>query len=209
MNIKRFFEHYSVKPALSTLILIIPLVIGLWNNLDIYVKAGLVLVIALLNIIFVYYDIKKPVWSIDKMLELMVKSLWRSGEEASHFRSNVMVYDPKKNKLIIRSSYNMMGMRDRSISLEPGQGCAGNCYQTGVPFWVDITEIGAHVKYSIDPKNIWEKMKSVMSVPIFEGDKIIGVLNIDTDLDLVTSGLNEEKVYNVVSAYSDLIATLL
>jgi site-specific DNA-methyltransferase (adenine-specific) len=53
------------------------------------------------------------------------------------------------------------------------------------------------------------KMKSVMSVPIFEESKPIGVLNIDSDLDLATSKLNEEKAYINASAYSDMIASLL
>ncbi len=48
-----------------------------------------------------------------------------------------------------------------------------------------------------------------MSVPIFENSKPIGVLNIDSDLDLATSKLNEEKAYINASAYSDMIASLL
>lgn len=52
-------------------------------------------------------------------------------------------------------------------------------------------------------------MKSVMSVPIFEDNETVGVLNIDSDLDLAASGLDEEKVYNIASAYSDLIADLV
>lgn len=208
-KIKRFVEHSSVKPALSTLILILPIVLGSWDNLDIYIKAGLVTATAILNIIFVYYDYKKPAWKIEKVLELMVKSLWGPSVGSAHFRSNVMIFDSKANKLRIKHSYNMMGYRDRNIVLEPNQGCAGNCFSTGEPFWVDITKIDIHKKYSIDPQKVWANMKSVMSVPISEDSKIVGVLNIDSNLDLVTSKLNEEKVYIIASAYSELIESLL
>jgi hypothetical protein len=209
VNIKRFLEHSSVKSALSTLILIIPIVLGFWNNLDIYPKAGFVTATALLNVVFVYYDYKKPGWEIEKMLELMVKSLWGTSDGPAHFRSNVMIYDSKANKLRVKHSYNMMGARDRDIVLEPNQGCAGSCYSSGEPFWVDITEMDTHKIYSIDPQKVWQDMKSVMSVPIFEGRKTIGVLNIDSNLDLATSKLDEEKVYSIASGYSDLIASLL
>ena len=209
MKIRRFLEHSSVKSALSTLILIVPIVLGFWDNIDIYVKAGFVMVTALLNVIFVYYDYKKPAWKIEKMLELMVKSLWGTSDGPAHFRSNVMMYDSKVNKLRIKTSYNMMGARDRDIVLEPNQGCAGNCYSTGQPFWVDITAMDIHKKYSIDPQKVWANMKSVMSVPIFEDSKPIGVLNIDSDLDLATSKLDEEKAYINASAYSNMIASLL
>lgn len=103
----------------------------------------------------------------------------------------------------------MMGAHDRDIVLEPNQGCAGNCYSTAQPFWVNITEMDIHKKYSVDPQKVWANMKSVMSVPIFENSETIGVLNIDSDLDLATSKLNEEKVYIIASAYSDLIGSLL
>lgn len=183
--------------------------LGLWDNLGIYLKASFVIATALLNAVFVYCDYKKPAWEIEKMLELMVKSLWGTSDGPAHFRSNVMTYYSKANKLRIRNSYNMMGARDRDIVLEPNQGCAGNCYSRAQPFWVDITEADIHREYSIDPQEVWENMKSVMSVPIFEDSKVIGVLNIDSDLDLATSKLDEEKVYSIASAYSDLMGGLL
>jgi hypothetical protein len=209
MRIKSFLGHSSIRSALSTLIVIIPLVIGLWDNLSVYLKASLVLATAILNAIFVYYDFKSPTWEIWKMLELMVKSLWGPNDGPAHFRSNVMMYGQKANRLRIKHSYNMMGARDRDISLEPNQGCAGNCYSTGEPFWVDITEADTHRTYSVDPHKVSQNMKSVMSVPIFENGKTVGVLNIDSDLDLATSKLNEEKAYIIASAYSDLVASLL
>jgi putative methionine-R-sulfoxide reductase with GAF domain len=52
-----------------------------------------------------------------------------------------------------------------------------------------------------------------MSVPIYIEDKVIGVLNIDSDLELKKVFLldyrEDSKVLNVARAYSDLVAEWL
>ena len=197
----------STKTALSTLILIIPLALGLWENLDFVYKILLILVTGVLNIVFVYYDYKQPTWEIRNLLELMVRSLW-GPNQASHFRSNIMVQDHKTKKLCIKDHYNMMGAIDRAFTVDPNQGCAGRAFSTQRPFWVDVTK-STHEKYLIDSGQVWASMKSVMSVPIVLQGKNMGVLNIDSDLDINTSKLNQEKVYSTAMAYSDIIARLL
>lgn len=208
VKLKRFIQYSSVKSALSTLILIVPIVLGFWNNLDSYLKAVFVIVIASFNVIFVYYDYKKPAWKIEKMLELMIKSLWGT-DQASHFRSNVMIFESKTSKLQIKHSYNMMGMIDRNLALQAGNGCAGKAFKDENAFWVDLTQ-ATHESYLVDSKRVWSDMKSVMSVPINLDGKVIGVLNIDSSLELKSVFLdNEEKVLNVARAYSDLVAEWL
>lgn len=170
-------------------------------------KILLILLTGTLNFVFIFYDYRQPTWEIESILELMVRSLW-GPSQASHFRSNVMVQNSKTKKLHIKHSFNMMGAVDRDFTLAPAQGCAGRAFSTHQPFWVDITK-STHEKYFIDSGQVWSSMKSVMSVPIsFEG-KTVGVLNIDSDLDLDVSELNQEKVYSTALAYSDMIARLL
>ena len=207
LGIKRIIKLSGIKSVLSTLILIIPLALGLWENLGLTYKAMLIFITGMLNLVFVYYDYKQPTWDIRSMLELMVKSLW-GPDQASHFRGNVMVQDPKTKKLHIKYSYNMMGAVDRDFTLDPDHGCAGRAFSTNQPYWVDITK-SAHEKYFVDSGQVWSNMKSVMSVPISSGGKIVGVLSIDSDLDLNTSKLNEEKAYTIAMAYSDIVARLL
>jgi transcriptional regulator with GAF, ATPase, and Fis domain len=207
----QFIKISSVKSALSTLILIIPLALGLWESLGILYKALLIIMTALLNFIFVYYDYKRPAWKIENLLELMVKSLW-GADQSSHFRSNIMIYDSKTKKLKIEHSYNMMGAVDRNLELELDRGCAGKAFTDKNTFWVDLTQ-AAHEKYLIDPQKVWSSMKSVMSIPIFLDDEVIGVLNIDSDLELnkvfLLDNRGDNKVLNIASAYSDLIAEWL
>lgn len=211
LNLSKFFKHSGFKSALSTLILLIPLVLGVWANLDISYQLILISVTVILNIVFVYYDIKQPSWEIEDMLELMVKTLWGTNQ-AAHFRSNVMLYNTKRKKLSIKYSYNMMGHNDRKIALSTDQGCAGKAFHNESPFWVDLTTC-THESYLVDSKKIWKNMKSVMSVPIFEEEEVIGVLNIDSDLELNEAFMegNEfnQNIINTANAYSDLVARWL
>lgn len=209
LNIKRFFQQSGIKSAISTLILIIPLSLGLWENLDIIYKVLLVSIIGILNIIFVYYDYKRPKWNIEDMLRLMNLSLW--GQDSSHFRSNVMLYNSKTKKLHMKYRCNMMGAKDRNLILEPNQGCAGQTFTNNTPYVVDLTQ-ATHGQYSIDKNKVWSSMKSVMSVPICDDEdhlNVIGVLNIDSDLDVNTAKFFDDKVLNTANVYSDLVADWL
>ena len=207
MKFRRLYSLLATKSALSTLILIVPLVMGVWESLNIFFKAGLIALLAILNFYFVYYEYKQPDLEIENMLELMVKSLW-GPENSSHFRSNVMIYNYKTGKLYIKHQYNMMGAVDRDFEVDLDQGCAGRAFCNRVPFWVDIPK-STHEQYYVDSGQVWSSMKSVMSVPILLQRDIIGVLNIDSDLGLSMCKFDQEKVYIVVNAYSDMIARVL
>ena len=209
MHIKRFIQHSGVKSSLSTLILIIPLALGLWENLELLYKILLIAATAILNLVFVYYDYKRPVWKIEDMLGLMAMSLW--GRDRSHFRSNVMLFDPKTKKLAIKYRCNMMGAIDRNLCLKPNQGCAGEAFTNNRAAVVDLIQ-ATHDQYRIDPSQVWPTMKSVMSVPICDNEDhvhVIGVLNIDSDLEVNAAKFFDDKVLNTANVYSDLVADWL
>lgn len=106
---------------------------------------------------------------------------------------------------------NMMGAKDRNLILEPNQGCAGQAFTNNTPHVVDLTQ-ATHGQYSIDKNKVWSSMKSVMSVPICDDEdhlNVIGVLNIDSDLDVNTAKFFDDKVLNTANVYSDLVADWL
>jgi hypothetical protein len=204
-RIRRFLALSGVKSALSTLILLIPIVTGFWGGWMWLYKLVLLLALASANFVFVYYDNKQPAWNINHMLELMLTSLW--GKDAHHFRSNVMIFNSKTKKLYIKYSCHMQGAVDRSMSIDPSQGCAGEAYRTNNPVVVDLTTAD-HSQYRIDPTRVWKLMKSVMSVPICDDENhehVIGALNIDGDVDCDTAGYFDDKVLNTANDYADLI----
>lgn len=207
MSIVKILRLTATKCALSTLLVIIPIVIGIWDSLELVYKAVLVTILGIINFYIAYGEYRKPGFRIEKMLELMIKSIW-GPDNSSHFRSNIMLYDSKAKKLKIKYHYNMMGAVDRNFELEPTQGCAGRAYSNRKPFWVDVMR-SSHEKYLVDSGKVWGSMKSVMSVPILRSNVIAGVLNIDSDLSLETAMFDEEKTFIVANAYSDLISELL
>lgn len=213
MRIQQKIDHFiklpGVKSALSTLLLFIPIITGFWESWAIYYKILLLITYGGVNSVFVYIDNKRPSIKIEKMLELMLGSLW--GEEAHHFRSNVMIFDSKTKRLQIQYSCHMQGAIDRNLSLDPKQGCAGKAFSSNLPYVVDLTT-ATHNQYNIDPTKVWKSMKSVMSVPICDdehNEHVIGVLSIDSDLDYNTVKFREDKVLNTANTYADFIGEWL
>ena len=174
---------------MSTLILILPLITGFWNDLPLYAKIALLIATAVVNFVFVYYDYKKPKLKIEDMLNVMNLALWSYDNQ--HFRSNIMLHDTKKNKLQVKYRSNtMMGAKDAYFCISPNQGCAGEAFLYKRPTVVDLNQ-HPHQGYKIDSKAVWSKMQSVLSVPICDDEAhehIIGVLNVDTDRDATSAG---------------------
>lgn len=140
----------------------------------------------------------------------MILSLWMKKRE--HFRANVMIDNPKKKILTINySSANMMGAVDRNFCIKYNQGCTGEAFTKKKVTVVDLKQ-KSHKDYQINPSNVWSEMKSILSVPIFEDgnpSKVIGVLNIDSDLDVASTRFLDTNVINVVNTYSDWTSELM
>ena len=202
------------KSALSTLIVIIPMIVGFFTYLPFEIELIAVIITSVLNIILVSREFKQPTVDFDGMLELWVNSLWHDNQ-LHHYRSNIMILDgkwyekSKSKQLRIKYRYHMAGYVDRDFCIKQNQGCAGRAFTSKKPHWVDLTVPDAHGTYGIDAGEVWDNMKSVLSVPIILKGKALGTLNIDSDLEINKSGLNQEKIYTVTQAYADLIAVLL
>jgi hypothetical protein len=209
-KVKRFLEIPGIKSALSTIILIIPLVLGLWNDLKLEYKIVFVALTAGLNYGFVYYDYKKPKWKIEDMLNAMNLSLW--SDKNQHFRANVMLFNSKKNTIAIKYlSTSMMGATDRKLCIGSNQGCAGEAFKTKREMVVDLTQ-QTHEDYHINPRDVWSEMKSVVSVPIFEDEEhtiVSGILNVDSDLEVNETKFFDTNVIRVISVYADWISELI
>ncbi|MQY67925.1 MAG: hypothetical protein GH150_00875 [Hadesarchaea archaeon] len=211
MSIKTIFGFPITRAALSTLSLIIMIVLGIWITIELWIRISFIVILAIINFCLIYFSIKRPPgFSIENFLRTMVNSIW--GGKANHFRANVMLYNPKTKKSEIKYAINMDGHKDRYFQLDVNKGCTGHAFQHKKPYWVDLTKV-THQDYLVDPTKVWEKMKSILSVPIFDPEnpqkKPLGTLNVDADLKLKLSKLNKEKVYLIVNTYSDWIGKLL
>ena len=137
-------------------------------------------------------------------------------------------------KLKIMVKLNMLGYRDTNFELDCTKGCAGTAFQSeyknqilvdlvdqGMAYGKSITEpvqlMGeqelaslGHKKYGVAGNSVWEGMRSLISVPIYDKDQIpIGVLTIDCDKRLKDSRLDSEALKYNLSLVTDAIGGMI
>lgn len=209
-RVKNFFSKASVKGLLSTFILIIPTIISAFGYvIPKWCKILLIVVLLVINSINIYWEYRNPIQPKD-ILEAMVHSIWK-GPTANHIRANVMLYDSTSKKLEVRYRYNMGGHIDRFLKIHPKRGCAGKTYHSKQPTAVDLNKVD-HKGYLMDPEKVWKKMESILSVPIVNlpnTSEVIGVLNVDSDLEINEVGFKDQEIMRAVIRFADLISKTL
>jgi len=198
---------------ISSLVIVIPLILDVFSEIGLEVKIILVTIFLILSFIFGYFEITSFTLkiNIENILELMVKSLY--GEKFNFYRSNIMLYNKRRNSLKIHYSFNMKGHKDRFFEIELDKYkdlCASLSFTKESLVVLDAKNVELHNKLVAENK-IWDKMLSVASVPIYSKNqkKVIGVLNIDSEMPLDKTEFKEQKKYIVFNAYSDIIKDTL
>lgn len=197
------------------MVLIIPLVLDIFPEFKIEIKILVITLFFILNIIFSYFDITAYTLKInlETLLELMVMSMY--GKKHNHYRSNIMLYSWWKRTLKIFYSYNMGGHHDRNFEIRLDDQnhadlCASSAYNTGDYICLKCRDVPAHNQL-VNQHRIWEEMKSVASVPIRNKrrNKIIGILNIDSEYSLRTTQFKKPTKYILLNYYSDIITNAI
>lgn len=146
----------------------------------------------------------KPV--LDLFLRFMVRSIF---PDTPKYRANIMILDVVNNQLIIFSSYNMQDDKDQTLKISANTGGAGKAIEIDDIEPVDLN-VYSHGRYRINPDLIWEKMKSLVSIPIHDSrDAIIGVLNIDCEQKLYDSGFLEDRFKQNLRLASSLVGQII
>jgi len=113
-------------------------------------------------------------------------------------RCNIMIYDPKDEKLHVKWTHNMDHDRDRNLSLDKWKGVAGTAFLKNRAYFGHIDEPPPHgpdwLLDEEDVSKIHPDLRSIWSFPLRDKDNIpFGVFNIDTDFkaeeDLITEVL--------------------
>jgi transcriptional regulator with GAF, ATPase, and Fis domain len=135
--------------------------------------------------------------------ELLNKFLFISVKLTHSERASIMLHDRKKDELFI---FKTIGWETREIHLakkmksRPGEGIAGRVFLDGEPLLVnkatDGDEFDAKDKY---------KSKSFISLPIYRGRNIIGVLNLTEKEE----GLYSKGEIELLRFISDAVAMRL
>ncbi len=140
-------------------------------------------------------------------METLIKDLMQI--KKIRFRANIMLPD-KSDNLRIWTSINMEGTPDRNIVLPQGAGVCGMSVEHKKTIIATLTRKNMALfhlppRFKTDLKNV----ASVVSVPLFGGNQVKGVLNVDTYGTKVSlsfwkkSGALEQiiKVANTITAF--------
>ncbi|MCX7995378.1 MAG: GAF domain-containing protein, partial [candidate division WOR-3 bacterium] len=155
-------------------------------------------------------------------LELLLQRIVRHLKETLNYeRASVLLIDEGKNELVVRAAEKPYSKNVQSrLRLKVGQGITGYVAKTGKPYIAnDITK---NHHYRVFDK----KTKSEIAVPLKVGNKVIGVINIESykkntfgekDLELLTLVANQASIaiensrlyQSLKRSYLDSIKTLV
>lgn len=211
MDLRKLLNLPIIRSALSTLILIIPMVYDVYGNISFEIKIALILLVILINIILISQEIKRPTIKIEEMLESLIKLICSSnGNDLGKYRANIMLKKQKSDVLYMKYHHNMMGANDRGLEVNINSSCCGDAFNLKQPIMVDLEE-NPTAGYTSDVTKVSESMKSILSVPIHDisGKDCIGALNVDCKLSIDESGFLEPGTSETANIFSYIISNLL
>jgi transcriptional regulator with GAF, ATPase, and Fis domain len=150
-----------------------------------------------------FIGIQRYLTNITNQEELLNKFLVITVKLTNSDRASIMLHNRKKDELFI---YKTIGWDTREIQLarkmksKPGEGIAGRVFLDGEPLVVNKTT----EKEDFDVKDKY-KSKSFVSVPIYEGKNIVGVLNLTEKED----GAYTRGEIDLLRFISDIVALKL
>jgi len=110
---------------------------------------------------------------LDKILNLIMEKAVQIVEAE---RGSLMLFDPKKEELYIKSAVGLSKKIVSTVRIKPGEGIAGWVFKEGKPL---LIEEGAKDPRFKEFENAQVKLKSIISVPLKIKDKVVGVINLD------------------------------
>jgi GAF domain-containing protein len=134
----------------------------------------------------------------------------RQGEDS--LRANIMILGNERLQIV--ASCRMANNLDQDITFAVGQGCCGEAYDSGQLVVGDLSSVYMDTweetrrEYGSPPWGItrqqFEKtrtLKSVLSVPMVQGDRVLGVLNLDDKVPLDEAGFGDDEMLLVIGGY--------
>lgn len=122
------------------------------------------------------------------------------------YRANLMLPD-KNGNLHIWVSVNMSGDPDENIVFPKGTGCCGKAFEKGEATLAELTE-GSAAEYGLtkELKQMTAHLNAVLSVPLFNKNRPVGIFNVDTTGKLDASIFGVKDVQGAVLMTANSIA---
>jgi len=136
--------------------------------------------------------------NLNKILNLIIEEAVQIVEAE---RGSLMLFDPKKAELYIKSAVGLSREVVSAVRMKPGEWIAGWVFKEGKPL---LIEEGAKDPRFKEFKEMKEELRSIISVPLKIKGKIIGVINADNkrkdnifdldDLQLLSTFANQAAI---------------
>jgi hypothetical protein len=138
--------------------------------------------------------------------EFVVKTFWAEGKT---YRSSIFLHDAVKKELKMHASYNMTGYVDYMLGLPDNSGNAGLAYERRKSMIWDGMVL-SHEDRGVDSAKVWKDMKSILAVPILDGDNIpLGALSIDTNNKYADAHFDDDNLNKSLLILSRSIGRML
>ncbi len=143
-------------------------------------------------------------------LQFMTESIIGTDIKKNTYRANIMLLDPKENRFKIAAHYNMDKYVDRTISLTPNQGIVGKAIRKNRIETVDLTKPTENLEYGIDPRDVWEQMKTIFAIPVWDSNSVkVGVMSIDTSEVIHNTQFRNNNFEDIMRLASRAVGTFL
>lgn len=138
--------------------------------------------------------------------EFVVNAFW---PDDRIFRSSIFLHDAVKKELKMHAAYNMTGAVDYMLALPDHAGTIGVACEEKTPIIWDGAVI-KHEDRAVDSSKVWDKMKSILAVPILDENNIpLGALSIDTNKGYADAHFADANLNNALMILSRSIGRLL
>lgn len=146
---------------------------------------------------------------IETILRGLIDEIQRLASNSAPLRANVMFYSEKR-RLYIKFDVNMEGCSDKTIQIEPNTGCAGKAYQLKEQIEGDLSKV-APEEWGLTKEQcaVTREIKSILSTPIFRGNQVMAVLNLDSSYPFENAGFNDKRIQDLCSKTANEIGELL
>ena len=142
------------------------------------------------------------------------------GYPANHVRVNIMKFsaDAKRRRVEAATAFNMEKDPDLDLEIDAMAGVSGQAALNRRPALGDISmplqpggpDWGLR---DAEKANVRQSLKSILSVPVLNradpDGPLLATLQIDSDLSLAESGLDQEEKWRMAERFADVVSLLL
>ncbi|HSD83755.1 MAG TPA: ATP-binding protein [Anaerolineae bacterium] len=135
------------------------------------------------------YTVGKTISSLLNIDDILTLVVWAAVNLTGAEQGSLMLHDPVSGELYLRAQFNLSAKTAQKMRVKVNDTLIGRVVQTGRPIMLSGNEL-LRVQTSL-------LVKAILGVPLFVGDKVIGVLTVDNQFS--PRGFGKHDVHLMVT----------